>query len=127
MRTQSSVWISEEGGSKKKSFLSLKQSLTMLRGVATSATGAFSGAFGNVENMNDSELRALFDTIDTDGGGTLDKDEITQALRKANKPKRDIQKLLDRLAPSRPPILLGCATDDLVKAERRGWAPVGTP
>ena len=118
MRTQSSVWISEEGGSKKKSFLSLKQSLTMLQGVATSATGAFSGAFGNIENMNDSELRALFDTIDTDGGGTLDKDEIRQALRKANKPKRDIKKLLDRLAPSRPPILLECATDDLGKAQR---------
>ena len=79
-----------------------------------------SGLFGwlaHVENMNDSELRTLFDTIDTDGGGTLDKDEIRQALRKANKPKRDIKKLLDRLAPSRPPILLGSATDDLVKAQ----------
>ena len=36
------------------------------------------GWLANIESMSDSELQKLFDAIDTDRGGTLDKDEIRQ-------------------------------------------------
>ena len=32
----------------------------------------------------------LFDTIDTDGGGTLDKAELGTALAKMNKPRSEV-------------------------------------
>jgi Ca2+-binding EF-hand superfamily protein len=63
------------------------------------AAGALSGAldaFGNFGDMSDSELKAVFDKIDTDRSGLLDKKEIGQALREAKKSERDIKQMLDR-------------------------------
>ena len=51
--------------------------------------------------MADSALREAFNKIDKDGGGTLDKDEITAALREANKTEKQITELLDRCHPAR--------------------------
>ena len=52
-------------------------------------------------SMADSALREAFNKIDKDGGGTLDKDEITAALREANKTEKQITELLDRCHPAR--------------------------
>ena len=71
-----------------------------LVGVVTGlAAGALSGvfdAFGDFGDMSDSELRAVFDKIDTDRSGLLDRKEIGQALRQAKKSEKDVKKLLDR-------------------------------
>ena len=70
--------------------------LGAVTGLTAGVLGGMLDAFGDFGDMSDSELRAVFDKIDTDRSGLLDKKEIGQALRQAKKSEKDIKKMLDR-------------------------------
>merc|ERR1712110_1080045 len=60
-------------------------------------TYAFTKGFGDALGMDkktDEELKAAFDLMDKDKGGTLDKGEIREALLAANKPEQEIEALI---------------------------------
>jgi dynein heavy chain len=48
-------------------------------------------------SKSEEALRMVFNAIDVDGGGTLDKMEIRTAFREMKKPEREIKRLLDRM------------------------------
>jgi hypothetical protein len=58
------------------------------------ATQAFSGADAE---MSDEELQEIFNSIDVDGGGTLDKGELFSALKAMSMPSREIYELLNSI------------------------------
>jgi hypothetical protein len=53
--------------------------------------------FDNLSCMTDKELKEVFDKIDADGGGTLDKEELANAMRDCNKTEQEINELLDSM------------------------------
>lgn len=56
----------------------------------------FNGALG-FGKMTPEEMKAAFDKIDKDGSGSLDKTELSDALREAGKSESDVQRMLDNM------------------------------
>lgn len=57
---------------------------------------SFNGTFG-FGNMNDEEIKAAFEKMDTKNQGFLDKCEIGEALRGHGKSEKDIQRFIDNM------------------------------
>ena len=65
-------------------------------GIFTSAIAENLAGLG-LGNATEAELRAAFDRMDLDHGGTLDRGEIAEAMRGMGKSEREIQKLVSAM------------------------------